>query len=398
VVALGLVASLALPRAALGQTEADQQRVEQEIRSTRALVGEASAEENRVLGLMDSSRRRERDLASKLAVVDGQIGVASRELERTQLRLAGVEARRAAAQARLDELAGEVRRAKEALTQQALAAYTGQTEAARFVGTWLEASSVTAAVSRRNYLRYAAGSETDAIATADRLRQEVAARREELAVTRMATATERDAIAAQRSRLDANRNDQEALRRDTVEELAVQRHLREEAMARKREFQATLDALERESRAIAEVLRRRAAAAGGVPAGVAPSRLLAPLTGAKVSSGFGPRVHPIYGDVRTHTGVDYDAPTGTPVHAAADGVVVSAATLGGYGNCTIIDHGGGLATLYGHQSSMSVSAGERVTAGQVIGRVGSTGASTGPHLHFEVRRNGEPINPVPYLG
>jgi murein DD-endopeptidase MepM/ murein hydrolase activator NlpD len=119
--------------------------------------------------------------------------------------------------------------------------------------------------------------------------------------------------------------------------------------------------------------------------------------GAPITSPFGSRVHPIYGTVRMHTGIDFGADSGTAIRAAADGVVVSASWYGGYGNATIIDHGGGLATLYGHQSSMGVSAGQKVTAGQTIGRVGCTGDCTGPHLHFETRVNGDPVNPANYL-
>ena len=88
---------------------------------------------------------------------------------------------------------------------------------------------------------------------------------------------------------------------------------------------------------------------------------------------------------------------GTPIHAAADGVVVWAGPRGGYGNCTIIDHGNSLATLYGHQSVIGVTVGQHVTRNQVIGKVGSTGMSTGPHLHFEVRVNGVPVDPLQYL-
>jgi murein DD-endopeptidase MepM/ murein hydrolase activator NlpD len=116
-----------------------------------------------------------------------------------------------------------------------------------------------------------------------------------------------------------------------------------------------------------------------------------------VVSPFGYRIHPIYGDRRLHTGVDFDASEGTPIHAAESGTVVSAGWMGGYGNATIIDHGNGLATLYAHQSAILVSGGQHVTRGQVIGRVGCTGACTGPHLHFEVRVNGTPVDPMPYL-
>jgi murein DD-endopeptidase MepM/ murein hydrolase activator NlpD len=116
-----------------------------------------------------------------------------------------------------------------------------------------------------------------------------------------------------------------------------------------------------------------------------------------IVSGFGYRSHPIYGSRRLHTGIDLDADSGDPIYAAGAGVVLSAGWRGGYGNCVVIDHGGGIGTLYGHMSSLGVSTGDTVGQGTRIGAVGSTGASTGPHLHFEVRTNGEPVNPVPYL-
>ena len=122
-----------------------------------------------------------------------------------------------------------------------------------------------------------------------------------------------------------------------------------------------------------------------------------PIPGASITSGFGPRVDPVYGDIRIHTGIDFGASTGTPIHAAADGVVVVAGVVGGYGNCTIIDHGQALATLYGHQSQLLVKAGDHVVQGQIIGLVGSTGMSTGPHLHFEVRVSGTPYDPIAFL-
>jgi murein DD-endopeptidase MepM/ murein hydrolase activator NlpD len=122
-----------------------------------------------------------------------------------------------------------------------------------------------------------------------------------------------------------------------------------------------------------------------------------PIPGAPITSPFGYRIHPIYGTSRLHTGIDFGAGTGTEIHAAESGTVVSAGPMGGSGTATIIDHGNGIATLYGHQSSIGVSEGQRVSRGQVIGRVGCTGACTGPHLHFEVRVNGTPVDPMPYI-
>jgi murein DD-endopeptidase MepM/ murein hydrolase activator NlpD len=116
-----------------------------------------------------------------------------------------------------------------------------------------------------------------------------------------------------------------------------------------------------------------------------------------LTSYFGYRVHPIFGTRKLHSGVDIGAPAGTPIYAAADGIVVTAGWTGGYGKAVIIDHGNGIATLYGHSSALYVSPGQPVKRGQLIAATGSTGFSTGPHLHFEVRVNGTPVDPLAYL-
>lgn len=116
-----------------------------------------------------------------------------------------------------------------------------------------------------------------------------------------------------------------------------------------------------------------------------------------VTSNFGYRIHPIFKVKKLHTGIDLRAAMGDPIKAAAAGTVVQAGWRGGYGKCVVIDHGGGLATLYAHQSTILVSVGQVVKRGQVIGKIGSTGYSTGAHLHFEVRVNGTPVDPLGYL-
>lgn len=123
-----------------------------------------------------------------------------------------------------------------------------------------------------------------------------------------------------------------------------------------------------------------------------------PLTSySRISSGYGYRIHPITNTKKLHSGIDYAAPYGTSILAAEDGVVLTAGWNGGYGYCVTVNHGGGYVTLYGHCSSLSVSAGQTVKRGQTIAKVGSTGNSTGNHLHFEVRVNGSTVDPAGYL-
>ena len=117
----------------------------------------------------------------------------------------------------------------------------------------------------------------------------------------------------------------------------------------------------------------------------------------RFSSPFGMRTDPFTGQLSFHPGVDIPGPVGTPIYATANGVVEIARPDGGYGNLVEIDHGHGIETRYGHLSKILVSANEQVTRGQLIGLMGSTGRSTGSHLHYEVRIDGRPVNPVPFL-
>ncbi len=124
---------------------------------------------------------------------------------------------------------------------------------------------------------------------------------------------------------------------------------------------------------------------------------LVPVAVTRLSSGYGMRNHPVLGGRRAHKGIDLSAPTGTPIRATADGVVEMADWFGGYGLYVQLDHGAAMETRYGHMSRIAVAQGQQVRKGDVIGYVGSTGRSTGPHLHYEVRVAGEAVNPMPYM-
>lgn len=156
--------------------------------------------------------------------------------------------------------------------------------------------------------------------------------------------------------------------------------------ARIREYEAEANAVAAQEADLSALINRRSASSTVTPGPASGAGMIWPVRGT-VTSPYGPR----WG--RMHSGIDIAAPMGTPIMAAKGGEVISAGWMGGYGNAVIINHGGGLTTLYAHQSRVGTTDGAQVSQGQVIGYVGSTGNSTGPHVHFEVRVNGSTQNP-----
>jgi murein DD-endopeptidase MepM/ murein hydrolase activator NlpD len=206
---------------------------------------------------------------------------------------------------------------------------------------------------------------------------------------------QKNAIALLRQQLLAQKDQYEAQAQQQTQLIA---RLKDNRVA----LQAAEAQLAQDSESVGNLIRERIAAAqraaarrngGGV---VGTGRLIHP-SGSRMTSGFGYRVHPILGTRRFHAGLDFGAPQGSQILAADSGTVIMAGWYRGYGNTVIIDHGGGLTTLYGHASRLYVSDGQSVKQGDLIAAVGSTGLSTGPHLHFETRENGNPVNPLKYL-
>src|SRR5829696_10238596 len=171
---------------------------------------------------------------------------------------------------------------------------------------------------------------------------------------------------------------------------ANQRSLLVTVRSQREKDEEDLSAMQAASAAIAAQIRAHQDASGSNGNGTSSSGLTWPVNGL-ITSGFGWR----WG--RMHEGIDIGAPSGAAIHAAAGGTVIYCGWMGGYGNLIVIDHGGGLATAYGHQSGLAVGCGTSVGEGQVIGYVGCTGHCFGPHVHFEVRVNGSPVDPLGYL-
>ena len=211
---------------------------------------------------------------------------------------------------------------------------------------------------------------------------------------RAIVAAETRAVAARTEQVRAVRDQLVANRSELVAARSSKRISLEKVKASEREEVSEAQALEQVSASLgAEIQAAQAASSYSPPSShstPSASGFIWPVSG-PVTSPFGMR----WG--RMHTGIDIGVPYGTPIHAAASGRVIYAGWESGYGNFVIIDHGHGLATAYGHQSRIAVSNGQSVTQGQVIGYVGCTGHCFGPHLHFEVRVNGQPVDPMGYL-
>ncbi|HXF81432.1 MAG TPA: peptidoglycan DD-metalloendopeptidase family protein, partial [bacterium] len=192
------------------------------------------------------------------------------------------------------------------------------------------------------------------------------------------------AIAEETARRRREVEAREEAKRGVLARLRQERAAYERMVRELEEDSRQLEALIRRSQSAG---RRRVAMARGLPGFIWPARGI-------FTSGFGVRRHPIFRIRRLHTGQDIAAPYGAPVVAAADGRVIYTGWFGGYGRIVVLDHGEGVSTLYAHLSQILARSGQAVRKGQAIGRVGSTGYSTGPHVHFEVRVHGTPIDPA----
>ena len=402
---------LTLPAsAAIAQTQRDLDRNRDKLSEARK-------------GLETTENRRKATLAD-LQQIEARRAQIEAELSALNRTLAAAQSRLDAAQAKLDTITAELNAAERELDRTRLhLARERRTFNARVRETYKRGNTgfaVFAAMDVRDINEFTRGmeyvqrvmrSDRDRIEQIASLERQVTARAEELDLLRRRQRLLADAQANERDKVAALVADQRILRDRAAAEEEKRRVALKDIESDKAAYAQLVTSLEQESANIEAELRRRAdeerkrreqeakpkpgAKPTQTPAASSGS-LRRPYSGPQ-TSGFGWREHPIYGDRRYHAGVDYSGPTGDDFWAAGDGVVVSAGWRGGYGNTVVIDHGDGLATLYAHASTVLVKSGQKVKRGQPIARIGTTGASTGPHLHFEVRQDGEPQNPNRYV-
>jgi murein DD-endopeptidase MepM/ murein hydrolase activator NlpD len=201
------------------------------------------------------------------------------------------------------------------------------------------------------------------------------------------------ALASHQEELTAEQDQWNARQEETARLTEERRKLLEQVRVERRTQEAAIRELEVESARIAEIIRQLARRGRGPILTLRNGALLWPVSG-RITSGWGWRIHPIFGTREFHTGIDIAAPYGTPIQAAEAGTVIFDGWMRGYGMLVILDHGGGLTTTYSHLSASLVRMGEHADRGAIIAKIGSTGWSTGPHLFFEVREDGQPVNPL----
>jgi len=372
----------------------DKAKVDRQLAKVHSLYEAASAQAQAALAAYNAAAAQLPVVQDRLAVARGV--VAARQAEANQARRDAQ-----AAQDKLDtahqrylDAAAKVDAARTEVGDFVAASYKGS--GLLTFDSLLEAGSPSDLVDRLNYLDMSAQQQQRAL-DAFRVAQAVAQEAENQAALAQQSA---DAAARQAgTALDAALAAQSAAEQDATDLtnlIAQQQQAMVAANAQRDAVLAQYAALQRESDRIAAQLRGQS---GGV-ANLHSGHFLTPVHGWK-SSDFGWRFDPYYKVWQLHAGVDLAAAGGTPIYAAGDGKVVQAGWSGGYGNYTCIYHGmyqgKGLSTCYGHQSVILVYVGQQVHEGDVIGRVGATGAATGDHLHFEVRVNGTPVQPLDWL-
>jgi murein DD-endopeptidase MepM/ murein hydrolase activator NlpD len=346
----------------------------------KAALGDINALDVRIDGLEDG-----------LAKVTARRDAVAAQLAKTHDELAGVVGALDDTKAQLARTEEDLLKAEVARSARAVNMY--KSGRLGYLEVLLNAHRLSELVTRMHLFSLVVEQDARVVREVDALRVRVTAQKAALEEQRIAVAAVEKRQTGQKSEIDALVREQKSglAQLDTARD--DKKTLLAEAEKDKASWERKEDSLLAESDRLAADLRALGERAGAV---VGTGQFVWPVNG-RVSSPFGYRIHPIFHVRKMHTGIDLSAGMGTPIKAADSGTVVQAGWRGGYGKCVVISHGNGVATLYAHQSVISVSVGDTVERGQAIGNVGSTGYSTGAHLHFEVRVDGSPVDPMRYL-
>lgn len=369
----------------LDQTQEELARAREEIRKAEAARRGALDD----IAVLD---QRIGSLESELEQVSSQRDQAAAELDATREELSRLGAQLDDTRARLAQAERDLATAQDSLDRRAVNMY--KSGGVTYLEVLLDTTRLSDLITRLDFLSFIVQQDARILREVKDLRAEVDAQRLDLEAQEAAAAQTERRQAEQTARLESLVSEQESKLSQVEEARGAKRAVVAKAETDMAAWEKQEAALEAESESLAAEIRSLSEGSGGAVTGT--GQFVRPVDG-RVSSAFGWRIHPIFKVKKMHTGVDMSASMGTPIRAADSGTVIQAGWRGGYGQTVVISHGGGLATLYAHQSQILVSVGDAVARGDTIGKVGSTGYSTGPHLHFEVRVNGSPVDPMGYL-
>jgi murein DD-endopeptidase MepM/ murein hydrolase activator NlpD len=407
-VAVAAAAALALVVGTLGpaiaDTDEDKSKVDaavaaagDDLRAANAKVEKAIRDLEEARTLLPAARRQLTEARAAAEVAEEADRAAQAELEQATAAAIRAEQERAEVEFQIQDLQSRVGNlAREVYQNGAFADFD----------LLITANSPTELADRAAALDAVSRVNNQTLARMGEIRAELALKEARLEVLRQQVDEKRTLAAIALKQANIAR-DQAAAAKAKVDMLVAQRATALNiASAERARVLKQYKTVQAEQQRIAALLAKEAAAeAARLASGgqlnfnpTASDGFLWPLPGVGVGQGVGPRIHPVYGYRSCHTGVDMGAPSGTPIRVTAAGVVVANSSGGPYGNHTLVSHGNGLFSMYAHQSRFGAAEGQSVKAGQVIGYVGSTGYSTGPHLHFEIHVGGTPYDPMGWFG
>ncbi len=388
--ALALAMALAATVPAFAHDPTDElAEVQSEISALNKKISAARASSRQVTSELNAASQRVAEIQAQLVEAQGKVDAVRLQIAENEAAVEALNARLVELQRQLADTQTKLRATISDLEVQAVEMYMNASSSMGVL--MLEFESASELAVGLAYTSDLASNSEDLIDTFELLRADENRQKEDVDAQKAGVEATLAQLDQERATLEADVAKVEELRARAETDLAEARKLLNRIYGEIAAAEEHKDGLEADAARLEREIAARASTSG-----TRPGVLSWPVSG-RLTSPFGYRIHPIFGTKRLHTGIDLAASTGTAIKAAGPGEVILAETYGGYGRAVVIDHGGGLTTLYAHQSAILVSRGQLVITGETIGRVGCTGFCTGPHLHFETRENGTPVDPLKYL-
>ncbi len=347
----------------IDKLQADQNKLNQQIKNTQSNISRAKNEKKTV--------------AKAIEDLDKKLNQAEDELSNVEDQLSQLENQIAVTTRELERASSEAVDQKELLKKRVRVMYENGNVG--YMSVILDSTSFSDFISRVDFLKKIVDFDMDLLNKMKSYRDSVADKKSQLALEMEEKERLKKDIGEKKEKVETAKQDKEESLKDILSDLKELERQEDKLLAESKEIGKKIVALQSKEKYI-----------GGELGWPVPGYY-------KITSQYGNRYHPILKKNKMHTGIDIAVPSGTSVLAANAGTVIYSGYNGGYGNTVIIDHGGKISTLYAHNSKLLVKVGDKVEKGKVVSKSGSTGLSTGPHLHFEVRENGQHVDPMKYL-